>query len=974
MGQFENRRIADIQFTPAQPLDPADLARALPLHTGDLLHADDVATAIDSLFATGRFEDIVVDAEPSGDGVSLRFNTKLTTFFGGLSVTGANPEPPNHTQIASATELSLGTPFEDGNLTKAQNAVYDLLKKNGLYRSTVTVTSTRDDSSQQVFLTFKISGKKRARYETPVVNGGTVLTNGAILKATGWRIPIVHWWRQVTAERTSLGPQGVLLAYGKKGHLEATVDLSKMDYDASHDRVRPTLDVAAGPRVEVKAVEASVSTRTLKKYVPVFEEHAVDNDLLVEGERNLMDYFQSKGYYDVDVVFRRLPLKDDLETIEYVISRGERYKLAKVAIAGSRYFTQDTIRERMYMQPASFTLRRGRYSDAFQHKDEETIADLYRSNGFRDVAVKSSIEKNYKGKAGDIAVTVNIDEGSQWVVDRLTMQGVQQLDSKDIKTQLTSIAHEPFSNVNLASDRSVVLTYYYEHGFPDAKFKSSWVQTAPHHVDVTYTVTEGNRVYVRRVITSGISRTRPSLYKNVITLKPGDPLSPVQETDIQKNLYDLGVFARVDAAIQNPDGDDQHKYVLYNFQEANRYSFGIGLGMQAGRYGNSNGNNLSSPGGTTSASPLISLDIDRLNFLGIGQTVGLHLLYSLLEKRGSFTYTVPRFLGDTDRTLTFTTLYDESFNVLTFASQREEVSAQVQQKFSKSIHGQFEYAFRRVSVNNVVIPTLLVPQLAQPVRIGILSASLAQDRRDNAVDPHHGIYNTLDLGLATSAFGSQRNYIRILVRNATYHSLTKWLVLARQTQFGVLLPYNAPAGLVKAEAIPLAERFFGGGPDTLRAFAFDQAGPRDTGAPLVAGGPASSPTGLPLGGNALLYNNVELRFPLIGTNIGGVLFHDMGNIFTSLGDMSLSFHQPSMKDFNYTAQAVGFGVRYKTPVGPLRLDLAYALNPPSFVGFKGTTQQLLSCNPNQMYTSGPCVGVPQTLSHFNFFFSIGQTF
>jgi outer membrane protein assembly factor BamA len=174
--------------------------------------------------------------------------------------------------------------------------------------------------------------------------------------------------------------------------------------------------------------------------------------------------------------------------------------------------------------------------------------------------------------------------------------------------------------------------------------------------------------------------------------------------------------------------------------------------------------------------------------------------------------------------------------------------------------------------------------------------------------------------------------------------------------------------------VPLAERFFGGGPDTLRAFAFDQAGPRDTGAPLVSGGPSSSPTGLPLGGNALFYNNVEVRFPLIGSNIGGVLFHDMGNIFTSLGNMSLNYHQPSMQDFNYTAQAVGFGIRYKTPVGPLRLDLAYALNPPSFVGFKGTAAQLLQCNPSQTYTTGPCVGVPQTLGHLQFFFSIGQTF
>jgi len=975
LAQFENKRIVDIQFSPVQPLDPGDLARALPFQKGDPLHADDVASAIDRLFASGRFEDIAVDVELSGDGVAVRFVTQLTSFFGGLKVEGRIPNPPNRTQIAVAAELTLGAPFRDEDLTKAQEAVRDLLRKNGMYRDTVTPVVTRDDSAQQVFLTLQIAGKKRARYEMPVIQGGAELPGSAIIKATGWRFPIVHWWRQVTALTTNTGVQGVQAAYEKKDRVKATVNLQKLDYEPATNRVRPTLNINAGPRVKVTALEASVSKRVLKRYVPVFEEHTVDNDLLAEGKRNLIDYFQSQGYYDVDIDFRIVPPKDDLEIVQYVISREQRYKVAKVSIAGNRYFKEDTIRERMYMQAASFTMRRGRYSEAFQRKDEATIADLYRSNGFRDVVVKCAVDRHAGGKAGNIAVAMTIEEGPQWMVDHLALEGIQEGDRSVISSQLASIDRQPFSDVTLASDRTVVLTYYYEHGFPDAAFKATFAPSGtPHRVNVTYTVMEGNRQYVRRVVTSGITTTRPSLVEKSITLHPGDPLSPVEETDIQKNLYDLGIFARVDTAIQNPDGDTDHKYVIYNFEEANRYTVGIGFGLQAGRYGNLNGSNLTSPGGSTSASPLVSFDVNRLNFLGVGQTVGLHLLYSLLERRGSATYEIPRFLGDKGRTITFTLLYDDSFNVLTFASQREEASIQVAQKFSKSFRGQFQYAFRRVSVNNVVIPALLVPQLQQPVRIGIIGGSLVQDRRDNGADAHRGIFNSLDLGFADGAFGSQRSFGRLLLRNATYHPLTKSIVLARQTQFGIIVPFHPPAGISAAESVPLGERFFGGGPDTLRAFAFDQAGPRDTGAPLTAGGPSSSPTGLPLGGNALFYNNVELRFPLIGENIGGVVFHDMGNVFSSLGNMSLSFHQADQQHFDYTAQALGFGVRYKTPVGPIRLDLAYALNPPSFVGFKGTAQQLLQCNPSQTYTSGPCVGAPQTLNHFQFFFSIGQTF
>src|SRR5664280_1211370 len=259
--------------------------------------------------------------------------------------------------------------------------------------------------------------KKRVSYDTPIIEGETKLPTSALLKATGWRYPVVHWWRQVTALRTRSGVQGVLAAYQRQDRLKARVDLEKLDYEADRHRVRPTLKVQPGPRVKVTAIEASVSKRALKRYVPVFQEHAVDNDLLAEGKRNLTAYFQGRGYYDVDVDFRVLPEENDLQTIQYVISEGQRYKVVKVSIAGNRYFNEDAIRERMYIQPASFTLRRGRYSEALQRKDQENITSLYRANGFRDAQVNCVVNRNSAGKTGQVAVMVTIVEGPQWIVD-----------------------------------------------------------------------------------------------------------------------------------------------------------------------------------------------------------------------------------------------------------------------------------------------------------------------------------------------------------------------------------------------------------------------------------------------------------------------------------------------------------------------------------------------------------------------------
>jgi outer membrane protein assembly factor BamA len=245
----------------------------------------------------------------------------------------------------------------------------------------------------------------------------------------------------------------------------------------------------------------------------------------------------------------------------------------------------------------------------------------------------------------------------------------------------------------------------------------------------------------------------------------------------------------------------------------------------------------------------------------------------------------------------------------------------------------------------------------------MLSGNIIQDRRDDPVDARKGIYNTADFGLAWRYFGSQRSFGRLLGRNATYHALTRRLTLARETSLGALLPFRIASeqeGADPAQAIPFPERLFGGGGTSHRGFNENQAGPRDL------------RTGFPLGGNSLLFNKTELRFPLLGENIGGVLFHDAGNVYSRFSDITFRQSQRDLEDFNYMVHAVGFGIRYRTPIGPIRFDLAYSINPPAFTGCKGSYEEMLECSgPNPPATNAPS---RQQISHLQFFFSIGQTF
>ncbi len=973
---YSGKVVRSITFDPPnQPIDSRDLQNMRLVQLGRPLDTRQVAGTIDRLFSSGLYTDIQVDAEPSGTGVALRFITQGRRFVGHVSAEGQISDPPSRNVLTSDAQLALGTPFDAENVETARRNMEQIMRDNGLYGSHVGAATIEDPDTHQMTVRFEVVSGKRAHYEAPVIKGDTKeLSDKTIVRATGWRVPLIGYWRQVTQALTDKGASGIQKKYAKKDRLTASVDFQSLDYDSVTNRLKPTLDIDAGPKITIKAVEAKVSRSKLQNFVPVYQEGSVDNDLLTEGAVNLRDYFQSKGYPDVDVTFKREPTTNDREVINYYIATGPRRKLVNIAITGSNYFTPETIHERMFLQTNSILLRYGRYSETFRKKDEQSIQNLYASNGFRDAKVTSAVETDYKGKIKDLGVTFHIAQGPQWRVASLRIVGTARLDLSYVESRLSAAVGQPYADPLVASDRNVILEYYYDHGFPSAAFAVATTPGPdPATVNLTYHITEGPREFVRDVVISGLHRTRPSLVQQRIHLANGEPLSLSKINDEARRLTNLGIFSSVNTALQDPDGANRYKTVLFDFDEAARYTFNVGLGADFGSIGGTT-TNLQASGGQTGVYPRIAFDLSRLNFLGIGQTISIQTRYSSLEQRESLNYIFPRFLGSQNRTVTFSLLYDTTQDVTTFSSHRLEAAVQTSQRFTRASTLLLQFAYRRVSTGNIVIPSLLIPELLQPVRIGILTASYIQDHRDNPADAHHGFWNTVDAGVAGSFFGSQRNFVRVLARNATYTSIGRNLVFARQTQIGAIIPFNLTSNLTAADAVPLPERFFGGGGVSMRGFGYNEAGPRDIGTPAGPGTNPSPATGFPVGGNGLFFNTFELRFPLLGSNISGVLFEDMGNIYDTFGDISLRYHQNNNQDFNYTVQSPGFGIRYKTPLGPIRIDFAYAINPPRYDGYSGTIQDLLQCGPTEIGHTPSCTSLPQRLSHFQFFFSIGQAF
>lgn len=953
-NRFEGVRIASVQIdSPEEILAPGDRdAKLAILRRGEPLRMADVRTAMERLYATGRFDDLRVHAVDADGGVALRFEATPARFVRNIIVEGVG-EPPSAAQLVNSTDLQLGEEYSPGQLNQALERLQVLLRSNGFYLAKITPEEVLQPN-QQIDVIFEVDPGDRARYSTPVVKGIPNRSIGAIVDATRWR----RWlglgpFKEVTDNRTQQGLDRIRRMYQKRDFLMARVTLDGIEYREDNNRVIPNLTIDSGQRVVVRTRGAKISRGRLRELVPVYQELTVDRDLLVEGKREISGYYQSRGYFEAAVDFDMTEEKDR-QVVEYSVFPGSRHKLVHVAVDGNQYFDEETLRERMYTTPATLLrFRRGRFSQDYIRRDENAIRALYQTNGFRDVSVSSRIEDDYRGRKDEVAVFFSVNEGAQWFVSSLNIQGVDNTTAEDLRAMLHSLEGQPYSELSVAADQDAILGYFYNNGYPDARFEPQAAPaTEPNRMALRYTIETGERQYVRDVLISGLSSTDEELVRSRIrNLAPGDPLAQGSMIESQRRLYDLGIFARVDTAIQNPDGDTDHKFVLYRFEEASRWSVNGGIGAQIARIGRGTPS-LDTPAGAPGFGPRLSFGVSRNNFLGIGHTVTLQAQWAPgLRQRGVLTYLAPQFKGNDQLNLSFTALFDDSRDVQTFNSFRREVAVQLAQRFTKANSAQYRIAWRRVTVGDVVITPELIPLFSQPVQLGTFSTTFIQDRRDDPVDARRGVWNTIDGTFATNAWGSPRTtFTRLLGRNATYHRVGRDKVIARQLSLGIQRRHSAAD-------VPLPERFFAGGVASHRAFPDNQAGPRDLS------------TGFPLGGKALLMHNTELRFPLLGENIGGVFFHDAGNVYQEVGDVSFRVRQRGDKDFNYMVHAVGFGIRYRTPVGPVRVDLAYGINSPRFMGLEGTRDQFL--NPQQF---PGLKAVEQRISRFQFHFSLGQLF
>jgi outer membrane protein assembly complex protein YaeT len=977
-----------IELPGVPPEEAAVLLAATPLKIGEPLTRETLHDAMQALFATGRFSDIQAEADRTDTaGVRLRFLTVSNFFVGIVTIEGVSTNPSAN-QLASATRLQLGELYAREKIDRALTGIQRVMEENGFHQSKVTISEQRDQQQHQVNMTFHVVPGPRAVVGEIALEGDAGYSKEEIKE-----IAKLHSGDPVVSNRITRALQRIRSRYQKQDRLLAQVSVASRTYHSERNTVDYVFKVDRGSVVEIAAEGFRLSQRVLRKLVPIYEEGAVDDDLLNEGRRNITNHIQTLGYFEATVSVSQHSAQDgkNLQVV-YAVNPGDRHKLAAIRISGNRYFPDDLIRSRMQDQSAGRLFSHGRYSEVFLEEDVRSIQGLYRASGFRQAEVTGKLVDKYQGDPSQLAIEIVVKEGPQTRVAWVRIEGSYTLPQEQLP-EISTAEGQGFDESSLADDRDTILGKYFNNGFPNATVDVAYVavpspDSLP-RVGVTFSIHEGEQFFVNRVFLDGLHHTRPGVAHREMRVQPNAPLSQQDMLESQRRLYDLGLFKQVDTAIQNPDGTESRKNVLVTAREADRYTFdyGIGFEFQTGQPSVE----TNQPLGRTGVSPRVSFGVSRINVGGRHQTLTMKTNLSRLQQRGLVNFDVPKLLNR-DLRFSATGFYDNTVDVSTFTSERLEGTLQILQVLYKVPDRElttisYRFSYRRVQASKIQVTDNLIPLLSKPTRVGTPNFLYVRNRRDNDLESTRGSYTTVEGGVAASYFGSEADFSRLMVKNATYHTFSRnrstgqGFVFARSTSVGIENPFGSTVLLDPAEAVPtghtlvpLPERFFSGGGNSHRGFGLNQAGPRD---PF---------TGFPVGGSAVFLNNLELRFPNVTVpylldNIGFSIFHDMGNVFARPQEMVRSlgrFHQPDQQlcfhedthlkcNYNYVSHAVGLGVRYQTPIGPLRFDFGYNLNPPAFPSYTNITTNTVT---------GHSVGQfgVQRAGHFNFSFSVGQSF
>ncbi len=935
----QNVSAVDLIGNPHRDVEP--FHRLVEQKAGQPYSQTKVEASIAALKKSGQFPKVEVNVVPDVSGLRLNFLLEPSYYLGMITFPGAEKEF-SYTRLLQSVDLRDQDPYDPSQVADAEKSLQDYLQHNGYFQAIVTRSEQIDDAHQLVSVAFPVTLGKQAKISGVTIQGVDASESSHLLhllrslraRLTGGAIKP---GKSYSPERIKAATAVIKSALKKQHRLASHVKENPPQYNAETNKVDVSFSVELGPLVSVRVTGAKLSSlpflsrREMNQLIPIYSEGAIDPDLVQEGERNLIDFFQKKGYYDAQVKadMQRQPEKIELV---YEIEKGKKHKAGSVVFHGNHEIAKRDLMPAITLKK-SHLWTRGRVSQKLADDSAKNMQALYRDRGYEEAKIKAQIVEHDP----KIDVVFAIEEGPQTLVENVTVNGNASVPMAQIAAPvgLQLRAGVPFSPRKMADDRNRISANYLNRGYLNAAVKAVVKRDPadPRRVEVSYNIVENQLVRIRDVVYLGQEHTRLSLIEKAANFSSEQPIDREKLLQAQSHLYDLNIFDWSSVGPSRPISDQTEETLLVKDHEAKRNEVTYGFGFELTRRGGNTpsgtvavpggptiqlGNNQIAPSQATYASPLGSIEFTRHNVRGLAETVGATLVLSRLDQRAITTYTQPHFLGSHWGSISSLSLERTSENPL-FAASLGDASFQLERLLDRKTNTrlQLRYDFNKTVLSHILVPDLVLPE-DMNVHLSTLSATLLRDTRDKPLDAHRGSFSTLNLGFTPTVLGSSANFAKLTGQFAFYRPFHS-VVFANSIRIGLAKSFDG-------SFIPTSQLYFSGGGNSLRGFPIDEAGPQRL-VPfcnVLQQQSGCVDITVPVGGNELFIFNSELRFPLPVTKaVGGVIFYDGGNVYSAINFNNFAT--------NYT-NTVGIGLRYNTPIGPIRIDVGRNLNPIPGIG------------------------------------------
>jgi len=923
--------VTGVGFNADSGVDTSSFNQLIAVKVGEPLSLRNVQASVKSLFATGNFRDIRVDSTTSGNGVAVVF--ALYTNFRISSIDFEGLSGPDRDRAMRSFTFHVGDILSLNAVDHGAVAVQDMLRHSGYLDATVDPETSFVRPQSRAAIIFHVARGPHATVSTVTIDGNTAPFTPQQIIAQMKHGP----GKTFDIDEARLDETRIRQWLLHQEYRKATVRYISNTYDAATHTVALRYTVNTGPLVKVEVTGAS--RHSLRGILPFRRNQPYSEDAIDRAAAAIVTNLQERGFYNATVDTEG-SLQGNVWTSTFHVNPGQQFHLEAVTFTGNDKVSDKVLQGVVATSPRggvkgllATILRRPQGITREQiSADRTTLESYYRLHGFLTATVATPVV-NTNAATGAMTIDFPITEGPETMVASVSIEGNEQVATKDLPKPSLKVGEA--LNPTLERDDVIALqTYYSDRGNAEVQVHvREEVSTDKTSARVVYTIAEGPKIAVGNVIVRGNTYTATNVVARTAALEKGQPFSYTSILEAQQRLYRLGIFQRVDVQPAQAETGVGTRDITISIAEGKDLTVGGALGGTAP---------LASNIGVNRISPLASASIAHRNLFGTGRYLGLELIYARPNRKDAFlTYREP-FIGRFDLPIQITAFQNDDFRPHTHIVQRGGfIEATRVARFQTRWSLRYEYRVARCKVNerdpgdlctlaqNVLLPGL--DRNATNVAISSLTPTFFWDKRDDAINPHRGFFTTASVEYAFPLIAANARFLKEFTQTSWYLPVSDRSTFAVSGRVGLIQDLGigttidpATGQLIPTSGVPLSERFTAGGDTSHRAYALDLLGTACPTQQSIDEG--CRPTLIdildsngnhataPLGGRSLFILNAEYRFPIAGP-IGAQLFVDAGNTFADTG---IRFG-----DLKY---GVGTGLRYLSPVGPVRFDLGYKLH------------------------------------------------